>query len=60
MNRINWKKLFWLIFATVFFLLAIYQTLKGLYMLYEPLYYIGLGFVNYFVANTAFNMHSKS
>ena len=56
----NIKKIMWLVFATIFLLLAIYQTLKGLAMIYKPLYYIGLGVVNYYLANTAMHIYDKT
>lgn len=55
----NIKEIVCLVFATIFLLLAIYQTLKGLAMIYEPLYYIGLGVVNYYLANTVMYIYDK-
>ena len=52
-------KTFWSIVMIVSFVLAVYFFLTGLNMIYEPLFYIGLGIFCFTIAKTALSLLEK-
>jgi hypothetical protein len=52
-------KTFWSIVMIVSFVLAVYFFLTGLNMIYEPLFYIGLGIFCFTIAKSALSLLEK-